>query len=345
VLPPAEKDLIVTFLASAISPNETPWGPLRRDRSEGGQTVRRPLAPAAAIHRERHWRDRLREERPADSLVLGRWTHDSEGGQDWLAPADPTHFVIEIALRGAQAEIFTGASPLRPGRLSAGQVHIVAAGQEGRGLFRGPCDLLHLFVPTSLAGALCDGVDGRDALNRLAGGPPWTDPEVERLALALVRPVPAGNSIAGLYCEGLGSAILARVFARAVQGPGSGPAGAGGLVRWRLKRVADYVDSNFAEPLRLADLARCAGLSRMHFAAQFRAATGLRPHEYVLRHRIERARELLRDPSVPLVEVALSVGFQTQAHFSTVFRQLVGETPGRWRQSQCQDRGASPCRS
>jgi AraC-like DNA-binding protein len=318
VLPPAEKDLIVTFLASAISPTETPWGPLRRDRSEGSQTVRRPLAPAAAIHRERHWRDRLREDRPVDSLVVGRWTHDSEGGQDWLAPADPTHFVIEIALRGAQAEIFSAASPLRPGRLSAGQVHIVAAGQEGRGVFRGPCDLLHLFVPAGLAGTLCDGVDGRDALNRLAGGPPWTDPEVERLALAL---------------------------ARAVQGPGNGPAGAAGLVRWRLKRVADYVDANFAEPLRLADLARCAGLSRMHFAAQFRAATGLRPHEYVLRHRIERARELLRDPSVPLVEVALSVGFQTQAHFSTVFRQLVGETPGRWRQSQCQDRETSPCRS
>jgi AraC-like DNA-binding protein len=251
--------------------------------------------------------------------------------------------VIEIALRSAQAEIFTAAGAVQPGRLSAGQVHIVAAGQEGRGLFKGPCDLLHLFVPTGRARTLCEGLDGGDALTRLAGGPPWTDPEIERLALALVRPVPAGNAIAGLYCEGLGSAILARVFARAVQGPLSGPAAAGGLVRWRLKRVTDYVDSNFAEPLRLADLARCAGLSRMHFAAQFRAATGLRPHEYVLRRRIERARELLRDPSVPLVEVALSVGFQTQAHFSTVFRQLVGETPGRWRQNQSQEH--EPCRS
>jgi AraC-like DNA-binding protein len=344
-VPPAEKDPIVTFLASAISPTETPWGALSRDRAEGCQALRRPLAAAAGVHRERHWRDRPRDGRPADSLVLGRWSHDSQGGEDWLAPADPTHFAIEIALRGAQADIFTAASPVRPGRLSAGQVHIVAAGQEGRGVFRGPCDLLHLFVPTSLAAALCEGLDGRDALDRLAAAPPWTDPEVERLALAVVRPVPAGNAIAGLYCEGLGSAILARVFARAVQGPRSGPAGAGGLVRWRLKRVLDYVEANFAEPLRLADLARCAGLSRMHFAARFRAATGLRPHEYVLRHRIERARELLRDPSVPLVEVALGVGFQTQAHFSTVFRQLVGETPGRWRQSQCQSGEPAPCRS
>jgi AraC-like DNA-binding protein len=65
----------------------------------------------------------------------------------------------------------------------------------------------------------------------------------------------------------------------------------------------------------------------MHFASQFRAATGLRPHDFVMRRRIERAEELLRDTALPLVEVALSVGFQTQAHFTTVFRALVLETP------------------
>lgn len=333
MLAAAEKDLTVTFLASAIDPGETPWGPFRGNRSDGCRSMERSRVwPAAGVHAERHWRDRPRDGRPAGSILLGRWTHDAQEGQDYLAPADPTHFVVEIALQSAQAEISTAASAIHRGRLSAGQVHIAAAGQEGRAVFRGSCDLLHLFVPTSVAGTLCDGVDGFDALNRLACGSPWTDPVIERLALALARPVPSDSGISGLYCEGLASAILARILARALQEPRIGPFGAGGLVRWRLKRVTDYVAANFAEPLRLADLARCAGLSRMHFAAQFRAATGLRPHEYVLRHRIERAQELLREPRLPLVEVALSVGFQTQAHFSTVFRQLVGESPGRWRQ-------------
>jgi AraC-like DNA-binding protein len=70
----------------------------------------------------------------------------------------------------------------------------------------------------------------------------------------------------------------------------------------------------------------------MHFAAQFRAATGIRPHEFVLRRRIERAQDMLRDSALPLAQVALDVGFQTQAHFTTVFRDHVQETPGRWRQ-------------
>jgi len=71
----------------------------------------------------------------------------------------------------------------------------------------------------------------------------------------------------------------------------------------------------------------------MHFAAQFRVATGTRPHDFVLHRRIERAQEMLRDRSLALVDIALCVGFQTQAHFTTVFKRFTGVTPHRWRRS------------
>jgi AraC-like DNA-binding protein len=106
-----------------------------------------------------------------------------------------------------------------------------------------------------------------------------------------------------------------------------------GLQKWRLKRVIDYVDTRLAETVTLASMAKVAGLTRMHFARQFKAATGIRPHEYVLRRRIERAKELLRNSRFTLVDVALSVGFQTQPHFTTVFKRFVGRTPHRWRTS------------
>jgi AraC family transcriptional regulator len=70
----------------------------------------------------------------------------------------------------------------------------------------------------------------------------------------------------------------------------------------------------------------------MHFAAQFRVTTGLRPHEFLLQKRIERAQTLLLTTRMPLVEIALDAGFKTQAHFTTVFARLVGETPNVWRQ-------------
>jgi AraC family transcriptional regulator len=103
------------------------------------------------------------------------------------------------------------------------------------------------------------------------------------------------------------------------------------LQKWRLKRVVEYVDNHLGAKISLMDLAAVAGLSRMHFASQFRAATGLRPHEYLLRRRIRRAEELLRNSTMAIVEIALTVGFQTQAHFTTVFKRFVGCTPRQWR--------------
>jgi AraC-like DNA-binding protein len=104
-----------------------------------------------------------------------------------------------------------------------------------------------------------------------------------------------------------------------------------GLTKWRLKRVLTYIDEHVCESITLATLAQVAGLSRMYFAAQFRAATGSRPHECILRKRIELAQQLLLETSEPLVSIALAVGFQSQAHFSTVFKRFAGLSPNQWR--------------
>jgi AraC-like DNA-binding protein len=113
--------------------------------------------------------------------------------------------------------------------------------------------------------------------------------------------------------------------------PGSTQRQIRALQKWRLKRVVEYAENHLSEKIGLSDLAAVAGLSRMHFACQFRTATGLRPHEFLLRRRIQRAEELLRNTTMPIVEIALTVGFQTQAHLTIVFKRFAGCTPGRWR--------------
>ncbi len=106
------------------------------------------------------------------------------------------------------------------------------------------------------------------------------------------------------------------------------------LPTWRLQRVEMLVESRIAETVTLADLAGAAGISRMHFAAQFRAATGMRPHDYVLSRRILRAMMEMSTPEMPLAQLALAVGFQSQSHFSTVFKRLTGTSPGAWRSGE-----------
>jgi AraC family transcriptional regulator len=106
------------------------------------------------------------------------------------------------------------------------------------------------------------------------------------------------------------------------------------LQRWRLQRACAYVEAHLSEPLPLAALSRAAGLTAMHFARSFRASTGVSPHRYVLRRRIEVAQVALLGADLAVLDVALMVGFRTQAHFCTVFKKLTGEPPQRWRRAR-----------
>jgi AraC-like DNA-binding protein len=160
------------------------------------------------------------------------------------------------------------------------------------------------------------------------------EPAVERLVQALLALDGVEKDLVALYVEALCLAILTRLLS--MRGDSDLPATGrrmAPLPKWRLKRVVDYVNTHLASRITLADLAGAAGRTRMHFAAQFRVATGSRPHDFVLRRRIERAQQLLRDPGLALADIALSVGFQNQAHFTTVFKRFTGATPHRWRRS------------
>ena len=165
--------------------------------------------------------------------------------------------------------------------------------------------------------------------------PKSEDPVMQRLSDALAATEASHDPNSAICADALRLAILTRQFSRQVDVASTAEACSGRNVRslqkWRLKRVVQYVDENLTEKITLQDLAIVAGLSRMHFAAQFRAAMGMRPHEYLLKRRIERAEELLKQAEVPLVEIALTVGFQTQAHFTTVFKRFAGDTPYQWR--------------
>jgi AraC family transcriptional regulator len=143
-----------------------------------------------------------------------------------------------------------------------------------------------------------------------------------------------GGSHGALYADSVSLAIVARLFALYAEKPDStSQRNVGALPTWRLKRVIDFMETHADEPITLADLAHTAGLSRMHFAAQFRKATNLRPHEYLLRRRIEKAKVMLATGSSPVAEVALSLGFGSQSHFTGVFKRFTGVTPRRWRES------------
>ena len=105
----------------------------------------------------------------------------------------------------------------------------------------------------------------------------------------------------------------------------------GGLGPARLRRVKEFVHAKMEDELSLRELAQSVGLSTAHFSEMFRKSTGETPHQFVLRLRVERAKQMLRSAESRILDVAIACGFKTQQHFARVFRQLCGASPTEYR--------------
>ncbi|TNM64075.1 helix-turn-helix transcriptional regulator [Aliirhizobium smilacinae] len=90
---------------------------------------------------------------------------------------------------------------------------------------------------------------------------------------------------------------------------------------------------NLDGDISIMDVSRACNLSRGYFIRAFRETTGVTPYQWLLNERITRARELLKGSEVSLSEVAISCGFADQSHFTRVFTNVVGTTPGHWRRN------------
>jgi AraC family transcriptional regulator len=132
-----------------------------------------------------------------------------------------------------------------------------------------------------------------------------------------------------LYAEALSLAFVLHLLGAHGQAPGRKQLSPRGkLSPDQLRRVMELIHEGLASNLTLARMALCTGYSPFQFARLFKATTGLAPHGFVLRLRLQRARRLLEKGGASLAGVALATGFYDQAHFTNVFRRAFGRTPG-----------------
>ncbi|AMA56305.1 helix-turn-helix domain-containing protein [Bradyrhizobium sp. CCGE-LA001] len=284
---------------------------------------------ARAFLREQRWRQpEQRVGSGREDIMISRWTSTQAAvsREEATTPAD--RYFFAIALKTTRLKLTRGPQTIFDGIMPAGTLYVGAPSKQLCAQFQAPCDFLHFHVP---ANCLPPPEKGKhpvttDGLNDLVL---LRDPFAEQLAKALTE---HGHLVDQDFARCIAQTLAMHVARREVP-----RTKVNALPKWRLRRIEDYVRTHFDHCISLSDLAGVAGLSRMHFAAQFRAATGYRPREYLLHQRIEQAKTLLLNSETSLAEVALAVGFCTQAHFSTVFKRITGNTPARWR---CASRNA-----
>ena len=178
---------------------------------------------------------------------------------------------------------------------------------------RAPMESLHVRLRPSLFAEAPD----LDTLSH-------TDPYVTASAFALGHALRAGAP--ALYADSVAQALAVHLTA----GPAVRPEPSA-LGRRELAVVDEYVRAHLADDLDLGTLAALTHLDRFHFLRTFRRATGVTPHRYVTRARLELAAELLRATGQSVVQVALACGYRSTSQFGAAFRRAYGVTPTAYR--------------
>jgi len=159
------------------------------------------------------------------------------------------------------------------------------------------------------------------------------DPLLEQLAIAITNALRDGNADRdGLYIDTIAQMMavhLARTHSSRSRPVRILPARP--LAGWKMRRVIEFIEDNLEGDLSLQAMAAEVDISPLYLARAFKAAVGQSPHQYVLLRRIERAKELLRNTDLPVVDVALSSGFSSQSHLSHWFIRQVGVSPAVYR--------------
>jgi AraC family transcriptional regulator len=215
----------------------------------------------------------------------------------------------------------------------AGSIAVVPAGSPARYRWRGCMDTLNIYLEPGLVARVAAEAFDLDAARLTVPPLDGVDLPHLRAAMGAVDAELTAGGVGGpLASESLAN-LLAVYLIRHVLAPrGPAPKRDGTLPRGRLRAVVEYIEEHLDAGPTLEQMAAAARLSVYHFARQFKAATGLPPHQYVIRRRVERAKQLLRaGTDLSLAEVAFDSGFSDQSQFSRHFKRLVGVTPGQFR--------------
>ncbi len=217
------------------------------------------------------------------------------------------------------------------GRAVHGDVDIIPAGMPSRWEVKQKDTALLIAVHTCLLRRVA-GERGLDferlqIVNRFQ----MRDPQIEHVGWALKAEMEAGYPAGALFTDSLAAALAARLLDRhsSLRQANAERLRMSGR---KLRLVLAYIEDNLTYDLRLTELASVAGLGLSQFKRVFRDSVGVPVHQYVIQRRVERAKMLLSDKSLPIGQVAIEAGFSHQSHLARHLRRVTGLAPGRFRE-------------
>jgi AraC family transcriptional regulator len=222
---------------------------------------------------------------------------------------------------------------LRSSEIECGDAHV----GDGRLPFwirtHGPASFLALAMDEAFVSEIWQKEFGQARDFELRASIGVRDVVINQIGLLAQKELREGGIGGRLYAESLGAALAVHLLRQYGSAPKAPLIPKGCLSSKPLKRVVDHINEHLQDELSLVELSRIADLSPHRFATAFKTRMGIPPHRYVIERRIDFACELLRRSDKAISEIAYDVGFSSQSHLTTNFRQTTGVTPRKFRES------------
>ncbi len=271
----------------------------------------------------------------------------SSGGAGWKGLCasychQPTHETPEFFLAEHTIHLHAGHSNtvkllaedgcLQDGLQQSGDIGISPAHQPQKMRWQGDVEFIHLYLdPAFMQQVVFESTTGQEIELKPQLG--TKDPLIQGLGLSLMSELKSNKEGSRLYAETAGTLLSVHLLRHYTVHKQVIQEYTGGLSRYRLQQVIDYINDYLHHNLSLTELASLVHISPYHFARLFKQSTGMPPHQYVTNCRIERAKQLLAKKELSIIEITQQVGFQSQSHFTTLFRRFLRTTPRDYRNS------------
>lgn len=246
-------------------------------------------------------------------------------------------FHIVLQLRDMPShELWLDGRPIRTAPYPRHSISIIDLSRGSRTRIASAHEALVFYLDRRALGELAEefGTSRVDTL-RLPPGVPSLDPVMARLGAGLLPHLAeaVGNR---LLVDHL--LLLMQAHVAVAYGVGRAPPKVltGGLAPWQERRAKEMMETSLARVPSLSELAREVSLSTSHFTRSFKRSTGLSPHTWLARRRVEAAKTMLLGGALSIGSIAAALGYAEQASFTKAFRRHVGLSPSAWaRRERC----------
>lgn len=215
-----------------------------------------------------------------------------------------------------------------------GDLTIVAPGTRGRWeILNGTDNAVVIVLPTPLLETIAGELLVEPSRINIRNLVHLRDHQMESVCWALKADLESGCTSGALYTDALITALTTRVISRYSSATVPAETRGRGMTGLELRRLLGWLEDNLALDVSLTTIAGFLGFSKSHLNATFRRAMGIPLHEYVVRRRVDRAKDLLVNGTHSITEIALECGFAHPSHMARHMRRILGITPNYLRRT------------